>query len=38
MKQKSGMIGVIYAALLSAIAGYFFRTTQLSGGSSIPLL
>ena len=38
MKQKSGMIGVICAALLSAIAGYFFRTTQLSGGSSIPLI
>ena len=33
MKQKSGMIGVVYAAILSAIAGYFFRMTQLSGGS-----
>ena len=29
MKQKSGMIGVVYAAILSAIAGYFFRMTQL---------
>lgn len=38
MKQKSGMIGVVYAAILSAIAGYFFRTTQLSGGSSVPLI
>ena len=38
MKQKSGMIGVVYAAILSAIAGYFFRMTQLSGGSSVPLL
>lgn len=37
MKQKSGMIGVVYAAILSAIAGYFFRMTQLSGGSSVPL-
>ena len=24
MKQKSGLIGVVYAAILSAIAGYFF--------------
>lgn len=23
MKQKSGLIGVVYAAILSAIAGYF---------------
>ena len=38
MKQKSGMIGVVYAAILSAIAGYFFRMTQLSGGSSVPLI
>ena len=34
MKQKSGLIGVVYAAILSAIAGYFFRATQLSGSSS----
>ena len=38
MKQKSGLIGVVYAAILSAIAGYFFRMTQLSGGSSVPLI
>ena len=38
MKQKSGMISVVYAAILSAIAGYFFRMTQLSGGSSVPLI
>ena len=38
MKQKPGMIGVVYAAILSAIAGYFFRTSQLSGGSSVPLI
>ena len=38
MKQKSGLIGVVYAAILSAIAGYFFRATQLSGSSSVPLI
>lgn len=38
MKQKSGLIGVVYAAILSAIAGYFFRVTQLSGSSSVPLI
>ena len=38
LKRRSGMIGVVYAAILSAIAGYFFRMTQLSGGSSVPLL
>ena len=34
MKQKSGMIGVVYAAILSAIAGYFFRMTQLSAAAA----
>ena len=38
LKRRSGMIGVVYAAILSAIAGYFFRMTQLSGGSSVPLI
>ena len=38
MKQKSGLIGVVYAAILSAIAGYFFGATQLSGSSSVPLI
>ena len=32
MKRKPGLIGVLYAAILAAIAGYFFRTAQLSGG------
>ena len=37
MKRKLGLIGVLYAAILAAIAGYFFRTAQLSGGSSVPV-
>ena len=38
MKRKPGLIGVLYAAILAAIAGYFFRTAQLSGGSSVPVV
>ena len=38
MKRKLGLIGVLYAAILAAIAGYFFRTAQLSGGSSVPVV
>lgn len=38
MKRKTGLIGVLYAAILSAVAGYFFRASQLSGGSRIPLI
>ena len=38
MKRKLGLIGVLYAAILAAIAGYFFRTVQLSGGSSVPVV
>lgn len=38
MKRKTGLIGVLYVAILSAIAGYFFRATQISGGSSVPLI
>ena len=38
MKQKPGMIGVVYAASLSGIAGYYFRVVQMSGGSNVPLI
>ena len=38
MKRKLGLIGVLYAAILAAIAGYFFRTAQLSSGSSVPVV
>ena len=38
MKRKPGRLGVLYAAILAAIAGYFFRTAQLSGGSSVPVV
>lgn len=38
MKRKLGLIGVLHAAILAAIAGYFFRTAQLSGGSSVPVV
>ena len=32
MRKKNGLAGVMYTAILSAIAGYFFRTAQLTGG------
>ena len=37
MRKKNGLAGVLYTAILSAIAGYFFRTAQLTGGSAVPL-
>ena len=37
MRKKNGLAGVMYTAILSAIAGYFFRTAQLAGGSAVPL-
>lgn len=38
MKHKSGLIGVVYAAILAAIIGYFFHASLLSGGSAVPLV
>lgn len=38
MKHRSGLIGVVYAALLSAVIGFFFHASLLSGGSAIPLV
>ena len=34
MKRKFGLIGVLYAAILAAIAGYFFRTAQLPAAAA----
>ena len=38
MKKRTGLTGILYLAILSAIAGYFFRMTYLNGGSAIPLI
>ncbi len=38
MKHNSGLIGVVYAAILAAIIGFFFHASLLSGGSAIPLV
>ena len=38
MKNRMKMAGMPYLALLAGVAGYFFRTAQLGGGSSIPLV
>lgn len=38
MKHKKRLAGMPYLAVAAGVAGYFFRTAQLSGGSKIPLI
>ena len=37
MKQRKKLSGMPYLAVLAGVAGYFFRSAQLGGGSVIPL-